>query len=565
MQRQPDIVRSLRNLRLNTDGTSQQNRMSLKPWNPIKSLIQFGFLLIFFCGPLETFGSTPVIPPSVQAAIRTRVDYGYNPGIIVGVVTESGRAYYSYGMISYESGSTPDEDTLFEIGSITKVFTATLLADMAARGEVSLNDAVQLLLPAGVTVPERSGRQIHLADLAEHASGLPNNPPFPETIDPLNPFADFAQEDLYDFLKSYRLPRSPGAQYEYSNLGIGLLGHALALRLGMPYEEALRDRVLSPLGLKDTSTTLTSKQETRRATGYSGVVRRPSFAMKVLAGAGALVSTAGDMLTFLEYQIGIRNTDLAPAISETQRPRRSAGSPEVSVGLCWITLSSGSIHIVFHDGATMGQTAFAGFDSRKRTGVVVLTNARVNNYSNVQDIGLNILESSIPLTQALRPADIALETKRDYVGRYEIAGGPSFEIGMLHDHLTLAFSEDRGAVFTLYPQSSRRFLLHEAGIEAAGVFNRNSEDEVVSLAWTQSGQTSTFPKKRIAPFLTAQFDSGEMRLSLKGNTNTDYVIEASEDLQNWSAISTNSIWDGPIVAALAVTSRARFYRAHEIE
>lgn len=104
MQRQPDIVRSLRNLRLNTDGTSQQNRMSLKPWNPIKSLIQFGFLLIFFCGPLETFGSTPVIPPSVQAAIRTRVDYGYNPGIIVGVVTESGRAYYSYGMISYESG-----------------------------------------------------------------------------------------------------------------------------------------------------------------------------------------------------------------------------------------------------------------------------------------------------------------------------------------------------------------------------------------------------------------------------------------------------------------------------
>ena len=144
-----------------------------------------------------------------------------------------GRAYFSYGETSFESGSVPNEHNVYEIGSVTKPFTGTLLAEMASRGEVSLNDPVKSLLPASVDVPERNGIQINLRHLATHASGFPDNLPFTEQDDPVNPFAKIAEQEVYEFLKDYQLPRLPGSEFEYSNLGVGLLGHALALRLGL--------------------------------------------------------------------------------------------------------------------------------------------------------------------------------------------------------------------------------------------------------------------------------------------------------------------------------------------
>lgn len=540
-------------------------RMIRNELNRRPRLILFVFLLGLAISPARVFCAAPVISSSVRAAIRTRVDYGYNPGIIVGIVNEDGRAYFSYGQTSFENGSVPDEHTVYEIGSVTKPFTGTLLAEMAARGEVSLDDPVKSLLPKSVEVPERNEIQISLRHLATHTSGLLNNPPLIEQGDPVNPFANFGKEDLYEFLNDYQLPRHPGGEFEYSNLGVGLLGHALARRLGLSYEEAMRNRVLRPLELEDTTITPSPEQEVRRATGHTGVVPRPPFSMKVLVGAGGLVSTASDMLTFLEHQIGIRESELSSVLSDTQKARVSAGSPELSVGLCWFVISSGSIRIVWHTGGTMGHTTFVGFNRQTRTGVVVFTNARLNNHSNVEDIGLKMLVPSIPLNRVPRPADLSLETKRAYVGIYENDDGTSFEIGLLHDHLTLARSEGRGAVFTLYPQSSRSFLLHELGAEVPAVFNSDASGKAISLVWTESGQTTTYPKKSIPPHLTVRHDSGELRLILKGNTSTDYVIEASEDLRSWSSISTQTIWDGLIVDKSAFSSGRRFYRAHSIE
>ena len=215
--------------------------------------------------------AVPVITPAVQASIRARVDYAYNPGIVVGMVNADGRAFFSYGQTAYDSGVLPDEHTLYEIGSVTKVFTATLLAEMVARGEVQLGDAVESLLPASASVPARNGIQISLEHLATHSSGLPGNPPLGMS-DPLNPFASFTEQDLYAFLATYVLPRDPGSAYEYSNLGVGLLGHALAHRLQLTYEDALRTRILQPLGLTDTTITLTPNQTARRVPGYAGVV-----------------------------------------------------------------------------------------------------------------------------------------------------------------------------------------------------------------------------------------------------------------------------------------------------
>src|SRR5690606_31689949 len=126
------------------------------------------------------------------------------------------------------AGRTLDAQSVFEIGSITKAFTGILLADMVLRGEVSLDDAVSKYLPASVTMPSRNGQQITLAHLSMQNSGLPRLPGNMNPADPLNPYADYTVDQLYAFLSGYTMTRDPGAQYEYSNLAVGLLGHTLS-------------------------------------------------------------------------------------------------------------------------------------------------------------------------------------------------------------------------------------------------------------------------------------------------------------------------------------------------
>jgi CubicO group peptidase (beta-lactamase class C family) len=165
----------------------------------------------------------------VEALVRQKFERGGCIGLIVGVMDEWRSRLYGYGSTSLVSRGTPDVDTLFEIGSVGKVFTVLLLADMVQRGEAELEEPVRRLLPALVSVPRFANSDITLLQLATHTSGLPRMPDNFRPRDPANPYADYTIEQMYDFLSSYRLLRMPGAEYEYSNLGAGLLGHALEL------------------------------------------------------------------------------------------------------------------------------------------------------------------------------------------------------------------------------------------------------------------------------------------------------------------------------------------------
>ncbi len=152
------------------------------------------------------------------------------------MIDANGRRVFAFGGLSRNDNRRLNGETVFEIGSITKEFTSLLLTDMARRGEVALTDPVSKYLPEGVTVPERNNRKIALADLSTHSSGLPRMPSNFNPKDEANPYADYSVQQLYDFLSGYRLTRDIGTQYEYSNLGAGLLGHALSLRARMSYE-----------------------------------------------------------------------------------------------------------------------------------------------------------------------------------------------------------------------------------------------------------------------------------------------------------------------------------------
>ena len=189
-------------------------------------------------------------------------------GIVVGVIDAKGRHVVSYGHLEKGDNRPLDGDTIFEIGSITKVFTALLLTDMAQRGEVKIDDPISKYVPATAKIPQRNGKQITLVDLATHTSGLPRSPNF-NPKDPANPYVDYTEDQLFAFLSSYELPRDIGVKFVYSNLGFGVSGTGAARRNGSDYETLVESRICEPLGMKSTRITLTPEMEQRFAAGHS--------------------------------------------------------------------------------------------------------------------------------------------------------------------------------------------------------------------------------------------------------------------------------------------------------
>ena len=285
-------------------------------------------------------------------------------GIVVGVIEPNGRRIVAYGQSDRDEKKPVNGDTVFEIGSVTKVFTALLLADSVQRGELALTDPVAKFLPAGTKVPERGDRKITLQDLATHTSALPRLPSNLMPKDSANPYADYTVTQLYDFLAHYELPRDIGAEYEYSNLGAGLLGHAMALRAGMDHETLVRTRILGPLGMKSTAITLSDGMKKRLATGHDAQRERASnWDLPTLAGAGALRSTASDLLNFLAASLRATPSPLAPAFASMLTVRRPTPMPGVEVALGWhIASGAAAREIIWHNGGTGGYRSFIGFD-----------------------------------------------------------------------------------------------------------------------------------------------------------------------------------------------------------
>jgi serine-type D-Ala-D-Ala carboxypeptidase/endopeptidase len=346
----------------------------------------------------ESLDSAPMAPSDhalsddeIRKILIDRIDVQQKSiGLVVGVIDGNGWRVIAHGHPEKNDERVANGDTIFEIGSMTKLFTALLLADMVERGEVALDDPVSKYLPAGVKMPERGGRSITLVDLATHTSGLPRLPMNLSLKDPANPYADYTEERLYKFLSSYKLPRDIGSKYEYSNLGGGLLGHVLALRAGTTYEALVESRICAPLGMKSTAITLTEDMEARLATGHKASLEVTQYwDMGSLAGAGALHSTAGDMLAFLAANLGYTKSQLTGAMGAMRKIRRATETPELEIALGWHVLARDDAEIFWHNGGTGGFRSFIGIVPKTGAGVIALSN--VSKPADVDDIGLRIL------------------------------------------------------------------------------------------------------------------------------------------------------------------------------
>jgi D-alanyl-D-alanine-carboxypeptidase/D-alanyl-D-alanine-endopeptidase len=423
----------------------------------------------------------------IRQILLDRIDLQHQSvGIVVGVIGPEGRRVIAFGHLEKGDPRPLNGDTIFEIGSETKVFTSLLLADMVQRGEVALGDPVAKYLPPGAKIPERNGRSITLVDLATHTSGLPRLPTNMSPKDPANPYADYSVEQLYQFLSSYQLTRDIGSQYEYSNLGGGLLGHVLALRAGMSYETLVESRICTPLVMNSTRITLTPDMKARLAAGHNAALDTvENWDLPTLAGAGGLRSTANDMLTLIAANLGYTKSPLAPAMTDMLKERRPTGQPGLEMALGWHIFTTGGKEIIWHNGGTGGYRSFMGLDPKARVGVVLLSNAETS--AGVDDIGRHLLDPSVPLlTPPKEHKQVTVDPKLfdGYIGRYQLA--PNFIITITRDGDHLFEQATGQPKFEIFPEGDRDYFLKV--VDAQITFVADGKGHATELVLHQNGR-----------------------------------------------------------------------------
>ena len=418
----------------------------------------------------------------INRVLRERVAVGKtNQSIVVALIDEKRTRFTGYGKTAQTTDAeNADENTVFEIGSVTKVFTGTLLAEAVRRGEVALDDPISKYLPKTVKTPLREGKEITLLDLATHSSGLPGLPTNFAPKDAGNPYSDYTVAQMYEFLSNYQLTRDIGTKYEYSNFGMGLLGHVLSLRAGMNYEDLVKTRILKPLKMNDTIITLSPRLKSRMAQGFDESGDAVSnWDIPTLAGAGALRSTAKDMAKFIGANLNLRKSGLESAFAEAHKERRSAGG-KMKIGLAWHILPNASGDIVWHNGGTGGFRSFAGFSGTRKKGIVVLTNTS----ESVDDIGFNFLDPTIALRKVKPFVGVAEQVLEAYVGTYQFAPNVFLTVTRNSDRL---FAQLTGqSRLRVFASADNEFYYR--AVDARLTFNRGADGETESLTLHQNGE-----------------------------------------------------------------------------
>ena len=346
-----------------------------------------GFVLSIL---LATAPETPAVANGLTDAeiltmLRERIDQNkMGVGIVVGIVDEHGSRVFSYGKTKKNGIEDVNGDTLFEIGSITKVFTSLLLEDMVDHGELRLDDPIGKFLPADVKTPSYKGKEITLVDLATHTSGLPRVPYgfWSILFHHRDPYAAFTDQKLYKFVSRYKLHEEIGTNFEYSNLGMMLLGQVLSLKAKTNYESLVLQRICEPLKMNSTCISLSLDLKSRFAQGHDDSENPVKSWSQPLPGAAGLRSSVNDMLKFLSAEMCLTHSSLSETMLKTQIPHYTPADPTMeATGLGWaLDRKSG---LIWHDGGTSGFCSWISFDKKAHYGAVVLANSE----NDVDDFG----------------------------------------------------------------------------------------------------------------------------------------------------------------------------------
>ena len=372
----------------------------------------------------------------LRTALEQRFKGDRTGACIAAAVIDNGTTATAYVCADAKTARPFDDHTAFEIGSVTKTMTAALLAEVIARGEVTLNDPIAKLLPAGTTVPSFNGRQITIGDIVTHTSGLPRMSPQWHIADMNNPFASLTEHDLLAALAATQLTRAPGSQWEYSNFAMMVLSYALAKRSGKNYETLLRERLLTPLGMSDTYIAKRPPQ-VRLAQGHraNAMPTAPYDFPVDMAGVGGVHATLPDMVRYLEGELGTRASAITPVLAQTQVQVATVGGH--TMGMNWMLSIANGHTIVDHGGDTGGFSSFVAFDRVAKRAVVLLSDTALGSVGVLGTVALHLLDPSVPVgvPRVVATADARLIDA--LVGRYRLQSGLGMELRHRGNTLTI--------------------------------------------------------------------------------------------------------------------------------
>lgn len=326
---------------------------------------------------------TPAAALTVEQAVNQYVaplvaNVSHPAGIAVGVYQGGTVTYFNFGVA--DANKTPvTQTTIFEIGSVTKTFTAALLAEAVRAGTIDLNASIVSKLPEGLTL-QPSAQAITALELATYSSGLPDDPPnLPANIE-LRGVAHYTVADFFQFLSGWQAPATLPAPYLYSNTGVGLLGFLVSGSIDA-WQQQVASAITQPLGMVDTAVQPAPNDPARHAEGFTAAGKpAPKWPLYAWAAAGALRSTASDMTRYVAANLGHAvdgNAPPAGLLTAMADARTSYYEikPDNFQALTWhIRKTAGGGEIVFKDGGTAGFSTFVGYNVAKDLGVVILAN-----------------------------------------------------------------------------------------------------------------------------------------------------------------------------------------------
>ena len=427
-------------------------------------------------------GAALVLAPAGEIKSTLAAYAAAYPHAAIAAATIENRSQAAYFVHGSAMTQNIDDRTRFQIGSITKTFTGTLLAQMVLAGDVKLDDPIQKYLPAGVTVPAFQGTPITLLSLAEQNSGLPRLQPnldlSPQTLS--NPYAPYTTAMLYDALNHLTLTRKPGAQYEYSNFGVTLLGQLLANAAHSTYADLLEERVLRPLGMNDTVVVGSASSRANLVPGFAvdGAPAVP-WDFGTLGAAGSIESDLHDMTIYMRANMAAPDGVLGKALELAQYPRwtfEENGSSN-KIGLLWMTSPiSGD---TWHNGETGGYHAVISFNKKAGFGVVLLTNTAG---TIVDQLAAHILAPA----RVPAPTLVANREREPspYSGVYSFT--PTFSVTIFKTNGHLYAQATGQEALELVSPSGQTFEVN--GVEATVTFDADPTGKITGLTLHQNGR-----------------------------------------------------------------------------
>ncbi|QEG20695.1 serine hydrolase [Mariniblastus fucicola] len=433
----------------------------------------------------------------ILALAQAYVDAEVVNSVAIGVIDGDASFTIGAGQLSKDDPQAPNGDTVYEIGSISKVFTGILLADAIERGLVTADQAAGDLLPEGVTMPvskKNPDRQITLMQLSTHVSGLPRLPNNLEGVNSANPYVDYTAEKLFEFLDSHELSRKPGIAEEYSNLGTGLLGELLSQQQKTGYEDLLKKRISGPLGMTSTSLALNEDQRKRMAPPHSASGQPSStWEFDALAGAGGIRSTVNDMLKFANATLNPPDSETGKAIELAfAQQRKPKGLGSLPMGFGWMINRS---ETRWHNGGTGGYHTMLFVSRKKKQAVVVLCNTATREVDKLASEIMALLGGQDVKPREFRKSiDMPTEICQRYVGRYQLNGLVNIDVAFANKNQTELTVQLTGQnAFPIFAETETLWYLKF--VDAEIEFTVDDEGNCSALTLNQNGTRQTATKK----------------------------------------------------------------------